>query len=417
LRFIHTADWHLGRLFHAQHLTEDQAYILDQFVDLVRDARPDAVIVAGDIYDRAVPPPDAVRLLDDVLSRLVRGLEVPVVLIAGNHDSPDRLGFGAQLLAPQRLHLFGVPAAAPGRVGFADEHGPIHLYALPYAEPPVVRQLLEDDDVQGHDAALRAQLARVRARHPEGERSIVVAHAFVAGGSESDSERPLSVGGAGTVDADAFAGFDYVALGHLHRPQWIDAARGESQISEQTTLDLDAPAPSARGGGPRDPRTSGRIRYSGSLLKYSFSEAEHAKSISIVELDAAGACTIEEVRLTPRRDVRRIEGDLAELIERGREDTRRDDYILATLTDRGALLDPIGKLREVYPNVLQLERLLLTPAGQSGAPRADHRQLGEEVLFRGFMEEVTGEPLSDAQEVAFARVVEQLRQTEREVSV
>src|SRR3954469_1223090 len=239
MRFIHTADWHLGRLFHGVHLTNDQHHALMQLVDLVKQERPDAVLVAGDIYDRAIPPPEAVELLDEVLCKLVIDLKIPVVLIAGNHDSPQRLNFGSRLLANRRLY---VPENLPRKcesVVFGDARGPVHVYALPYSEPMIVRQCLDCEDVVDHDSAMRALVAQIKAVHSNGDRKILMAHAFVAGGSECESERPLSVGGAGTVDAANFGGFNYVALGHLHCPQRI-------------------------GGG--------EVRYSGSLLKYSFDE-------------------------------------------------------------------------------------------------------------------------------------------------
>ena len=291
MRFLHTSDWHLGRLFHRVHLTEDQAFVLDQFVDLARRERPDAVLISGDIYDRAVPPPEAVRLLDDTLSRLTLDLGIPTVVIAGNHDGPDRLAFGSRLLAGGGLHLFGLPGPAPEPIRLEDAHGPVFIHAVPYAEPPVVREAFGVETVHDHHAAMVACLDAVRSVHPEGARSVVLAHAFVAGGAGSESERPLSVGGAGTVEASAFAGFDYVALGHLHRPQSL----------------------------ARD-----RLVYAGSLLKYSFDEATHRKSVSLVEMDAAGACTVERIALTPRREVRRISGLHAELLAAAAEDPARE---------------------------------------------------------------------------------------------
>src|SRR3954464_6712037 len=255
MRFLHTADWHLGRLFHGVHLTDDQRHVLNQVVEIARDSRPDVVLVAGDIYDRAVPPPEAVELLDEILSRLVIELKLPVVLIAGNHDSPGRLHFGSRLLAERRLYVTGhLPARCEALV-LEDAHGPVSFYAIPYAEPSTVRQCLECPEVTDHNAAMAAILARVRENCPVSPRSVIVAHAFVAGGQECESERPLSVGGAGTVDVSCFAGFDYVALGHLHRPQKIHCP-------------------------------GGLVQYSGSLLKYSFDEADHSKSVTLVEMDA-----------------------------------------------------------------------------------------------------------------------------------
>jgi exonuclease SbcD len=378
MRFIHTGDWHLGRLFHARSLVEDQAYLLDQFVELVRSRRPDAVLLAGDIYDRAVPPAEAVTLLDETLSRIVVGEGVPVVMIAGNHDSPDRLGFGARLLASGGLTVAGRYRGDVAPLELADEHGPLRLYPMPYCEPAVVRDALSIE-VSDHDAAMAAVLDKVRAAHPAGVRSVLVAHAFVAGGAESESERPLSVGGSGAVDVRRFEGFDFVALGHLHRPQTL----------------------------------AGRLHYAGSLMKYSLSEADHDKSVSVVEIDGSGQLDIERVRLAPRRNLRRIRGELATLVEGGRSDPARDDYVFATLSDTGALLDPMARLREVYPNALGCEREVLQSAGE-GRAMAMHRELDVRHLFADFFREVTGEALSDEQASTLETMLEKLERRDRE---
>lgn len=383
LRFIHTADWHLGRLFHGVHLTEDQAHVLDQLVDLVREARADALLVAGDIYDRSVPPPEAVALLDDVLSRIVLELGVPVVLIAGNHDSPERLGFGARLLAGRGFHVRGTLEGALEPVIFEDAAGPVHLYGLPYAEPAVVRGQLGCEGVHDPAAAMEALVARVRVARPQGARAVLMAHAYVAGAEESESERPLSLGGAGAVEAASLAGFHYVALGHLHRPQ--------------------------RAGGEE-------IQYAGSLMKYSFSEADHVKSVNLVELDAGGGARVERVRLAPRRDVRRLAGRLEDLLRGPGEGESREDYLEVSLLDDGPVLDPMGKLREVYPNVLHVTRPGLVAGGELAGVRRDHRQLGEGELFAAFYAQVTGEELGPERASAFAAIVDELRRREREAS-
>jgi exonuclease SbcD len=382
MRFIHTADWHLGRLFHGVHLTEDQAHILDQFVAFVRDSRPDVLLIAGDIYDRAVPPPEAVALLDDALSRLVLDLRVPVVLIAGNHDSPQRLGFGSRLLSGQRLHIFGSFSDDLTPVVIEDRAGPVYIYAVPYAEPPVVRESLRSDLIQTHQAAMLALIERIHQVHPPGKRSVLVAHTFVVGGLECESERPLSVGGAGAVDCACFAGFDYVALGHLHRPQ----SAGKDSI-----------------------------QYAGSLLKYSFSEADHNKSVSLVEMDAQGRCNVEKISLTPRRDVRCLAGYLADILKGPKSGENPQDYLMVTLLDTGAILDTIGKLREVYPNVLHIERPSLMAGGELHGSRTDHRQMNDTELFAAFFLQTTGEPLTEEQRSAYAAVVNAMQQREREV--
>ena len=383
MRLVHTADWHLGRIFHGVHLTEDQAYVLDELIEIVREARPDVVIVAGDIYDRAVPPQEAVSLLDDVLSRLVAKVGVPVVLIAGNHDSPARLSFGARLLANSNLHVFGplVPECRP--VVFEDDFGPVDIYPIPFAEPPVVREKMGGDEIRDHGSALRRILQQIRAGKPADRRSILVAHAAVVGGKTSDSERPLSIGGAETVEPAIFEGFDYVALGHLHQAQ-------------------------SPGGN--------HIQYSGSILKYSFSEASHKKSVTIVDMDGTGKCAIERIALVPRHNVRRIEGTLDEILQRARLDENRDDYIMVSLLDRQPVLNAMGRLREVYPNTLHIERPLIAPStGHAQAP-ADHQRLSEAAMFSAFFSQVTGEELTEQEARVLADTIQALRRREREAT-
>jgi len=383
MRVLHTADWHLGRIFHGVHLTEDQAYVLDEIIGIAQEARPDVVIIAGDVYDRAVPPQDAVSLLDDVLSRLVAKVGVPVVLIAGNHDSPERLSFGARLLANSNLHVFGPLPSEFQPVVIEDEYGPVDIYAIPFAEPPVVRERIGGGDIRDQGSALRRILQRIRAKKPAHRRSILVAHAAVVGGKTSDSERPLSIGGTETVDPAIFSGFDYVALGHLHQPQ----SPGED-----------------------------RIQYSGSILKYSFSEASHEKSVTIVEMDVTGKCAIERVPLSPRHDVRRIEGTLEGILEKARADASRDDYIMATLLDRKPVLNAMGRLREVYPNTLHIERPLFSPSTMHTQAPADHLRLSEADMFSAFFSQVTGEEMTEPETEAFADIIERLRRREREAA-
>jgi exonuclease SbcD len=376
LRFLHTADWHLGRLFHGASLLGDQAPLLDQLARLASESRVDALLLAGDVYDRSVPPAEAVALFDDFLSRMALEVRVPIVMIAGNHDSGERLGFAARLLDECGVHVAGrvTPEAPLGReVVLDDADGPVHVRALPYADPPTVRAALGRADLKSHDAATGALLEAVRAELPAGRRSVVVAHAFVAGGAECESERPLSVGGSGAVSRDRFAGFDYVALGHLHAPQ---------RVGDE------------------------RLRYSGSLAKYSFSEVDHRKSVSLVELSADGSVQIEEIALTARRDLRVLEGSMAELLRGPASGESADDYLLVRVTDSGALLNPIGRLREVYPNVMQLERpALLAESGEAGAT-ALQRSQDPSQLFADFFEQVTGEALSEPERAAYAASLE-----------
>lgn len=381
MRFLHTADWHLGRIFHNIHLTDDQSYVLEQFVELIRDTRPDAVVIAGDVYDRSVPPPEAVSLLDDILSRILLDCRVPVIVTAGNHDSPERLGFGDKVMSRQQLHVIGQVSTATQPVVLHDAHGPVYFCPIPYAEPAVVRERLQDTEVHSHEQALALLAQRFETTVPPGARRVAVAHAFVAGGMSSESERPLSIGGIATVNAAVFAPFHYVALGHLHQAQQVGAPQ---------------------------------VRYAGALLKYSFAEANHRKTVSLVEIDAAGNATVEAIALNPRRNVRCLEGQLAEILAAAALDAARDDYIMVTLKDSGAILDPMGKLRHAYPNVLHLERARVL-GESSEAARGDHRRRSKEDLFSGFFAQVTGQPLAETETATLGRLLDEFDRREREV--
>ncbi|MFC4486212.1 exonuclease SbcCD subunit D [Tepidiphilus baoligensis] len=383
MRILHTADWHLGRVYHGVSLLEDQAHVLDQLVGLVRSERPDVVLIAGDVYDRSIPPAEAIRLLDETLTRIVVGEGTPVLLIAGNHDSPDRLGFGARLLAEAGLTVRGLATADVSPVLLRDPYGEVAFYPLPYAEPPWVRQCLEDESIADHHAAMQVQVERIRRLHDQSRRSVLIAHAFVQGGTASESERPLSVGGTGLVGAEVFEGFHFVALGHLHRPQSL---------------------------------AGGRIDYAGSLLKYSFAEVGHDKSVSLVELDGQGCVRLERLRLTPRRDLRILSGSLDEILAAAGDDPGRDDYVLARLTDTGAILDAMGKLRTAYPNALAIERPRFAGTGAGLEAGTDHRKVGLDELFEAFYREMTGRALDEEAKRLLHAEMTALSQQEREVA-
>ena len=384
MRFIHTADWHLGRLFFGRHLTDDQARVLDELVHLAKDARAEAIVIAGDVYDRAVPPVEAVELFDNVLSRLLLEERCKVLYIAGNHDSAARLGFGSRLLAGGGVFVAGQLYADVPPVVLDDACGKVAFSLLPYMEPATVRFAYgeEAEDLAGFDEATSFAVARAAACVPKGCRSVAVAHAFIAGGASSESERPLSVGGSDSVHPACFAPFSYTALGHLHAPQ--------------------------QAGAPN-------IRYAGSLMKYSFSEAAQRKGATVVDLAADGSVTIEEVALAAPHDLRVVRGTLEEILRDRARFPKSEDYTAVALMDKGPVLDAHGKLRTIYPNVLQVMRPgLMEQAGtvrEQGRKKLDRP---DDVLFGEFFADMTGEALDEAQKKELSDVLEALLREERE---
>lgn len=373
MHILHTADWHLGRIFNKQYLTEDQRHLLEQLVTYLEQTPPDVLVIAGDIYDRSIPPEEAINLLDNFLSKIVLQLRIPTILVGGNHDGQERLSFGSRLMENAGLYVVGSISSKPVQICLHDEHGPVYFYPIPYATPIGCRDIFPDAEIKTHHDGMEKLVAAVRSIHPEQQRSVLISHAFVAGGEASDSERLLGVGGATEVSPGLFREFDYVALGHLHRPQ---------------------------------PAGAEHIRYSGSLLKYSFSETEHQKGMTLVTLNADGFANCGSISFTPLRDVRKIEGNFAELLEAGQIHPSAD-YLQITLLDKGAILDPLPRLREFYPNVLEVRRKILADADRPSAlsDQRDFKARSVEDLFTDFFNQVTDEDLSDEQAKAFAAVV------------
>lgn len=322
MRLLHTSDWHLGRSFHREDLLGAQARFVDFLVETVRSERVDAVLVSGDVYDRALPSVDAVDLCNDALRRLA-GTGTRVVLISGNHDSARRLGFGADLIDAAGIHLRTDPAGAGRPVLLEDGDGDVGVYAVPYLEPDAVRGQLGCEE-RSHHAVLGAAMARVRADLADrpGARSVVLAHAFVTGGEASDSERDISVGGVSSVPAATFAGVDYTALGHLHGAQ----------------------------------RLADEVRYSGSPVAYSFSEEHHTKGVLLVELgDRPGApVSVEHLPTPVVRPLARVAGQLGDLLTGDRWERLTGHYLHVTLTDPVRPREPMERLRARFPHVLVL---------------------------------------------------------------
>ncbi|MFJ8649322.1 exonuclease SbcCD subunit D [Streptomyces sp. NPDC093546] len=379
MRLLHTSDWHLGRSFHRVGLLDAQAAFLDHLVATVRDRDVDAVLVAGDIYDRAVPPLPAVELFDTALHRLADA-GVPTVMISGNHDSGRRLGVGAGLIGRAGIHLRTDPAGVGTPVVLADAYGDVAFYGLPYLEPALVRDEFGAKKA-GHEAVLTAAMERVRtdlAGRPPGTRSVVLAHAFVAGGEPSDSERDITVGGVAAVPAAVFDGVDYTALGHLHGSQTITA----------------------------------RVRYSGSPLAYSFSETDHRKTMWLVDLGADGEITAaERIDCPVPRPLARIRGRLDDLLDDPALARHEQSWIEATLTDPVRPAEPMARLAERFPHTLSLVFDPDRPDDEPSASYAERlRGRSDQQIAEDFVAHVRGGAGPDAPErAALQRAFEDVR--------
>lgn len=355
MRLLHTADWHLGRSFHGASLIDAQAAWGTWLVEVARDQRVDAILVSGDVYDRALPPVDAVRLADELLARLVQ--VAPVIVISGNHDSPTRLGFGAELLTRAGLHV----RTGIASVGVPVLVGDTAVYPVPYLEPDVARGPLEVQG-RGHAAVLNAAMQRVRAdlaSRTAGTRSVVLAHAFVAGADTSPSERDLTVGGSACVPASVFDGIDYVALGHLHAPQ----------------------------------RAGVNGRYAGSPLAFSFSEAAHRKSVAVAQLDETGRPFTHELLQCPvARPLAVLSGRLQELLADDALTVHEASWVQVTLTDAVRPADAMARVRARFAHALVLA---FEPEGAAARDASSYvvrlRGLDDRQLAAAFVEDVRGE--------------------------
>jgi exonuclease SbcD len=377
MKFIHTADWHLGKLVQGVYMTEDQRYVLDQLIEVIEQEKPDAVIIAGDLYDRAIPPTEAVDLLNSVLERIVIGLSTPVLAISGNHDSPDRIEFGTRMMAAQGLHLVGQLKREHKPVILSDEHGEVHVHLVPFADPSQIRYILEDETIRTHDDAMKSITARIQATMNPSARHILVGHAFVTPHGEredntSESERTLSIGGAEYVSAQHFAPFHYTALGHLHQNHHVKQEN---------------------------------ICYAGSPLKYSISEEHHRKGFYMIHMDSEGHVTVERRFLQPLHDIRRIVATIEDIMTH----PRCADYVFVTLLNENPVLFPMEKVRSTYPNAMHVERKLAYTTSRD--PNSDSQGQGRNqmdpiALFAAFYQEVQGVELTSEKKRLFAEIFE-----------
>jgi DNA repair protein SbcD/Mre11 len=391
MRLLHTSDWHLGRSLHRADLRAAQSAFLDHLVEVARAEKVDAVLVAGDVYDRAVPPVDAVELCEDTLLRL-HDTGASIVLISGNHDSARRLGFGSGLLEKAGVHLRTRPGALARPVVLEDDRGPVAVYGVPYLEPDAVRgelppaeQAERDTDIpKGHAGVLGHAVACIRADAESRGigRRVVMAHGWVSGGTPSESERDITVGGVGQVPAELFAGFGYVALGHLHGQQTV--------------------AP--------------HLRYSGSPLPYSFSEASHRKGSWLVELDAHGAARVEQVPAPVHKRLSVLRGRLADLLGSAVYAPHQDDFVSVTLTDPSRPEGAMDALRARFPHVLVLafEPEGAVPDGRGYRARTAGRD--DETIGAEFVQHVSNAPPTAGEKQLLARAFAAVRTQEAEAT-
>ena len=375
MKFIHLSDLHLGKRVNEISMTDDQSYILTQIIDIIDAEHLDAVVIAGDVYDKSVPPAEAVTLFDGFLCRLAER-SLPVFIISGNHDSPERLAFGGRLMEGAGIHLSPVYDGKVEPITLSDSHGEVHFWLLPFVKPAHVKRYFPDAGIESYTDALRTAVEHMDLDFSG--RNVLVTHQFVTGAVTCESEE-ISVGGSDNVDISVFDGFDYVALGHLHGPQNIG---------------------------------SNRVRYCGTPLKYSFSEAGHHKSVTVVELGEKGSLHLQTIPLNPRHDLREIRGTFAELTDKSfYQGTAVEDYLHIILTDEEDVPEAVGRLRVIYPNLMKLSYdNTRTRTNRVIDAAEDVKRKPPLELFAELYEKQNNQPMSEVQRAYVQELVESIQE-------
>lgn len=378
MRFLHLSDLHLGKRVNEFSMLEDQAYILKEILNIIDEQKVEAVLIAGDVYDKVIPSAEAVRLLDDFLTRIA-ARELPVFLISGNHDSAERVAFGSRLMSSRQIYLSPVFESDVEPVTISDRYGEINIYMLPFVKPSLVKRVYPEEEIITYQDAVNAAVQHMQI--DTDKRNVLLAHQFVTGAARCDSEE-LSVGGLDDVDASIFDGFDYVALGHLHGPQ---------KIGKET------------------------VRYSGTPLKYSFSEANQKKAAVIVDVEEKGKINIQQIPLVPKHDMWEIRGTYMEVTALDfYKDMKTDDYLHITLIDEEDIPDAIGKLRTIYPNIMKLSYdNLRTRAAVTVRGTAEVEEKSPMELLKEFYELQNNQPMTDEQEEIARGMMEEIWEDER----
>lgn len=381
MKIVHTSDWHLGRTLHGYSLVEDQTYILNQLVEYLIKEDIELLIIAGDIYDKSTPSEEAVALFNTFLSQVIGKLRIPTIIISGNHDSNTRIHFGSELFASQHLYMVGKCEKGYQHVTIQGSET-IDVYMIPYTEPAYIREIAQDEQIKHHEDAMRYIVKQIE-KEKKDRASIVVTHAFVAGGDISDSERRLcAVGTAQMVSADCFKAFTYTALGHLHKPQ---------------------------------PIGSEKVRYSGSLLKYSISEANQKKCFVKFEIIEGQLMHIEEIALKPKRDLKIVQGPIEAIIKAGAQlsEEERQDYMYAKIENKGTE-DVVGLLKQIYPYTLGAEFIVdqvsnkTKVSNQSQFETRKKKSLSE--LFTEFIEYVGDTHFNEEEADYMSQVIRQIEE-------
>lgn len=378
MKLIHLSDLHIGKRVNEFSMIEDQKYILKVILNIIDDEKPDGVLIAGDVYDKSVPSAEAVQLLDDFLCRLAER-KLPTYIISGNHDSAERLSFGGRLMDMSGIHLSPVYNGKVEPFTLTDEYGKVNIYMLPFIKPVNVRRFFPDSEIESYTDAIKVTVDSMNV--DEKERNIIVTHQFVTGASRSESEE-ISVGGSDNVDASVFDAFDYVALGHIHGPQKIG-------------------------------RES--VRYCGTPLKYSFSEANHKKSVTVVEMGEKGKIEIRTVPLVPKHDLREIKGKYEEiLLKENYEGTNTEDYIHITLTDEEDIADVMNILRIIYPNIMKLDYDNKRTRSNQAVGMAENVEKKSPLeLFSEFYYDRNGQSMCEVQTAFMQNLIEEIWEDEK----
>ncbi|WP_270506914.1 exonuclease SbcCD subunit D [Paraclostridium sordellii] len=396
MKIIHTSDWHIGKIVNEFSMIEDQKHILNKLIELIEIEDPKVLLIAGDIYDRSIPPVEAVELLNETLNKLIIEKNIKVLAISGNHDGGERLSFGGSILEKQGLYIAGRDEELYKKVTIEDENKNINFYLVPYKDPALTRKILEDKEIKSHNDAMISVVNKIKKELNKKEKNILVGHGYitmkrkdaikelenkyeVAELETSESERPLSIGGTDLIDGNIFEDFDYVALGHLH---------GRQKVGREA------------------------MRYSGSLLKYSFSEVNQKKGVYMLDINKENNIDIDFKPMKPLRDLRIIKGNIEDLLEEGRNIKEgKNDYIQAILTDDGELINPMEKLKSVYPNTMLItrERKKEITEDKTSA-KGEYKKKSKLELFKEFYDDLgNGDYTKEKEEVLINTINEVLK--------